>query len=176
MKIQSLILCALLLLPNLSFAEVSMTPSEKVELEKGSMVKKVVWKEGYVWPEVTILVLLNHAPKDNMNEFLDFNKHKTFIPDMVESKIVKKISPNEMNVYFEMVMPWPVNKTSHVTNNVVTHKPDGSSTLTWNLVKADMLKQTDGHMTFSPYEGKTLLTYVSFIVPNSSKLQTTLGH
>ena len=68
MKIQSLILCAFLLLPNLSFAEVSMTPSEKVELEKGSMVKKVVWKEGYVWPEVTILVLLNHAPKDNMNE------------------------------------------------------------------------------------------------------------
>lgn len=168
MKIQSLILCALLLLPSLSFALDPMTPSEKVELEKGSMVKRVVWKEGYVWPEVTILVLLNHAPKDNMNEFLDFNKHKTFIPDMVESKIVKKISPNEMNVYFEMVMPWPVNKTSHVTNNVVTHKPDGSSTLTWNLVKADMLKQTDGHMTFSPYEGKTLLTYVSFIVPNSS--------
>ena len=168
MKIQSLILCALLLVPSLSFALDPMTPSEKVELEKGSMVKKVVWKEGYVWPEVTILVLLNHAPKDNMNEFLDFNKHKTFIPDMVESKIVKKISPNEMNVYFEMVMPWPVNKTSHVTNNVVTHNTDGSSTLTWNLVKADMLKQTDGYMTFSPYEGKTLLTYVSFIVPNSS--------
>jgi hypothetical protein len=31
-----------------------------------------------------------------------------------------------------------------------------------------MLKATDGYMTFSPYEGKTLLKYVSFIVPNSS--------
>ena len=76
MKIQSLILCALLLLPNLSFALDPMTPSEKVELEKGSMVKKVVWKDGFVWPEVTIFVLLDHAPKDNLNEFLDFEKHK----------------------------------------------------------------------------------------------------
>jgi hypothetical protein len=145
-----------------------LSPTEKQELNKGSMVKNVVWKKGYVWPEVTIRVLLNNSPLENMNVFLDFEKHKSYIPDMLESKIVKKVSASETQVYFEMTMPWPVNKTSHVTNNVVSHNDDGSHTLKWNLVKADMLKSTDGYMNFSTYENKTLLTYVSFIVPNSS--------
>jgi hypothetical protein len=65
-------------------------------------------------------------------------------------------------------MPWPVKKTSHTTNNVITKNSDGSYTLQWNLVEGKMLKATDGHMNFSSYNGKTLLTYVSLIVPNSS--------
>lgn len=132
------------------------------------MVKKVEWKEGFVWPEVTILTVLKNGPEENLNVFLDFENHKKYIPDMTESKIVKKISPNETDVYFEMEMSWPVNKTSHTINHVVTKNSDGSFTLKWKLVKADMLKSSDGSMTFSPYQGKTLLKYVSFIVPNSS--------
>lgn len=168
MKIKNLILSSLFLLPTFAYSLEPITPAQKTELSKGAMIKNVVWKEGYVWPEVTILVLLNHAPLDNINVFLDFETHKTYIPDMLESKIIKKISAKETHVYFEMEMPWPVKKTSHVTNNVITSNADGSYTLKWNLVKADMLKATDGFMTFSPYEGKTLLTYQSFIVPNSS--------
>lgn len=158
---------ALVLIPSFTLKAETISPSEKQELSKG-MIKKIEWKKGYVWPEVTIKVLLNHSPIDNMNVFLDFEKHKSYIPDMLESRILKKISANETHVYFEMEMPWPVKKTSHVTNNVVTHNSDGSYTLKWNLVKADMIKATDGYMNFSEYEGKTLLTYVSLIVPNSS--------
>lgn len=168
MKIKEILCVAFFLLPTLSFATPNIDVNEKAELSKGAMIKKVEWKEGYVWPEVTIYVLLNHAPLDNINVFLDFEAHKKYIPDMIESKILKKISKNQTHVYFEMEMPWPVKKTSHVTNNIVTNNIDGSYTLKWNLVKAEMLKATDGHMTFSPYEGKTLLTYVSLIVPNSS--------
>lgn len=168
MKIKNILFTALLILPTLCFSVTNIDPTELAELSKGTMIKKVDWKEGYVWPEVTIYVLLNHAPLDNMNVFLDFEAHKKYIPDMIESKILKKVSENQTHVYFEMEMPWPVKKTSHVTNNIVTKNTDGSYTLKWNLVKAEMLKATDGYMTFSPYEGKTLLKYVSFIVPNSS--------
>lgn len=168
MNIKSIIFSSLLLLPTFAFSVDPLSPTERQELIKGSMVKNVVWKKGYVWPEVTIRVLLNHSPLDNMNVFLDFEKHKSYIPDMLESRILKKVSENQTQVYFEMTMPWPVNKTTHVTNNVVTHNEDGSHTLKWNLIKADMLKSTDGYMNFSNYENKTLLTYVTFIVPNSS--------
>jgi len=168
MKIRTIIL-ALLLLPNLTYAIAdAISAKDQEQLSQGSMVKKVDWKEGYVWPEVTILVLLNHAPLDNLNVFLDFESHKKYIPDMIESQILKIVSSNQTHVYFEMEMPWPVKKTSHVTNNIVTNNSDGSYTLQWNLVKAEMLKATDGSMTFIPYQGKTLLKYVSFIVPNSS--------
>lgn len=167
MNIKTLSLCALLSLPTLSFA-LELTAAQKQELAKGSMIKTVTWKEGYVWPEVKILTVMNHAPQDNINEFLNFETHKTYIPDMIESRIVKKASANNMQVYFEMEMPWPVKKSSHTTNNVITNNNDGSYTLKWNLVKADFLKATDGFMTFHPYEGKTLLEYVTQIVPNSS--------
>ena len=145
-----------------------MTPTEKQQLDKGEMVKKIVWKDGYVWPEVTVMQVLKYEPLDNLNVFLDFEKHKTYIPDILESKIVKKISKNQMHVYFEMKVPWPVNKSVYTTNNIITKDPDGSHTLKWNLVKGSLIKSSDGHMTFSPYEGKTLITYVTFIVPNSS--------
>lgn len=170
MNIKNIIflICCLLLLPALAFSMVSLTPAEKQQLSQGQMVKKVIWKEGHVWPEVKILTVLPHNPQDNLNTFLDFETHKTYIPDMLESRIIKKVSPKQMQVYFEMEMPWPVKKTSHVTNNIVTSNEDGSYTLKWNLVKADMLKATDGYMSFHPYEGKTLLEYVSLIVPNSS--------
>jgi hypothetical protein len=168
MKINSLILTALLLLPTFAISSDLITPSEKQVLAKGKMVKKIVWKDGYVWPEVTAMIVLDHDPLENLNVFLDFDKHKTYIPEILESKIVKKISENQMHVYFEMKVPWPVSKSVYTTNNVITKDPDGSHTLKWNLVNGSLIKSSDGHMTFSPYEGKTLITYVTFIVPNSS--------
>jgi hypothetical protein len=168
MKIKLLILSALLILPSLAFSSVQISPADKELLARGSMVKRIVWKEGFVWPEVTVLKVTDHSPADNLKVFLDFAAHKTYIPEILESKIVKKISENNMHVYFEMKVPWPVNKSTYTTNNVITKDPDGSHTLKWNLVTGSLIKSSDGHMSFSPYEGKTLITYVTFIVPNSS--------
>lgn len=165
---KTLTLCALLTLPTFCFGNELVSTSEKQVLAQGSMVKTVNWKEGFIWPEVKIITLLNHSPLDNLNVFLNFETHKTYIPDMLESRVVKKVSANQMEVYFEMEMPWPVKKATHTTNNVITKNEDGSYTLKWNLVKADRLKATDGYMRFYPYEGKTLLEYVTLIVPNSS--------
>jgi len=151
-----------------SFGATALTEDEKAQLKKGEFITKVDWKEGYIWPEVTVYSLLKHSPKQNLDVFLDFETHKNYIPDMLESKVVKRISQNQLQVYFEMSMPWPVKKTNHTTNNVISKNTDGSYTLKWNLVNGKMLKATDGYMNFSNYEGKTLLTYVSLIVPNSS--------
>ncbi len=168
MKIKFIILSVLFILPSFAFSAVQISPADKELLAKGSMVKRIVWKEGYVWPEVTVLKVTDHAPADNLKVFLDFAAHKTYIPEILESKIVKKISESHMHVYFEMKVPWPVNKSTYTTNNVITKDADGSHTLKWNLVTGSLIKSSDGHMSFSPYEGKTLITYVTFIVPNSS--------
>jgi hypothetical protein len=168
MQIKLFLVSVLLLLPAITFSGVAVTPAEQEQLAKGLMVKKIVWKDGFVWPEVTVLKVLNHSPLENLNIFLDFTSHKTYIPEILESKIVKKISDNHMHVYFEMKVPWPVNKSVYTTNNVITQDTDGSHTLKWNLIEGSLIKSSDGHMSFSPYEGKTLIQYVTFIVPNSS--------
>lgn len=132
------------------------------------MVQIVNWKKGYVWPEVSTRMLLTKSPKEAMETFMDFEAQKTYIPDMLDCKVVKKISPENMHVYGAMSLPWPVKKSEYVTNNVLTKGADGSYTLKWNLVEAKYIKSTDGYMAFSNYQGKTLLEYVTFIVPNSS--------
>lgn len=152
----------------LAFGFDPITPKENEKLLKGEAVQYVKWKEGFVWPEVSMRVLLDHNPKENMDVFMEFDTHADFIPDMLDSKVVKKVSPENVHVKMSMAMPWPVNKSTQVTNNVLTKGDDGSFTLKWNLIKAEFVKATDGYVTFRPYQGKTLMEYVTFIVPNNS--------
>lgn len=168
MKIKTLFISSLFLLPSLAFSLAPVTPAEHEKLIKGDMVQIVNWKEGYVWPEVSTRMLLTKSPREAMETFMDFEAQKTYIPDMLDCKVVKKISPENMHVYGAMALPWPVKKSEYVTNNVLTKGPDGSYTLKWNLVEAKYIKSTDGYMAFSKYGEKTLLEYVTFIVPNSS--------
>ncbi len=168
MKIKALLLTSLFLLPSLGMALAPVTPQEHEKLMKGELLQNVDWKEGYVWPEVTTRVLIKSPPRESMEVFMDFESHKTYIPDMLDSKVVKKISPENMHVYGAMALPWPVKKSEYVTNNVLTKGDDGSYTLKWNLVEAKYIKSTDGYMAFKTYHGKTMLEYVTFIVPNSS--------
>ena len=163
-----LIFFLILLFSHFSYSMEPLSSEEKKQLSTGQAVKRVIWKEGYVWPEVVVFKILEFTPKENLTVFLDYETHKNFIPDMLESKVVKKVSPNESHIYFEMEMPWPVKKTSHTTRNVLSSDANGNFKLTWNLIEGKMLKSTDGYMEFSTFEGKTLLTYVSQIVPNSS--------
>jgi hypothetical protein len=157
-----------LLTSSLSFAFDPITSAENEKLMKGESIQYVQWKEGYVWPQVSMRVLLDHKPEENMTEFTKFETHKNYIPDVLESKIVKTISPENFHVYLAMEIPWPVKKSEQVTNNVLTKGTDGALTLTWNLVKGEFVKATNGHVTFKPYNGKTLMEYETFIVPNSS--------
>lgn len=161
-------LLLLLAIPFQSLPAVEFTPNEQKLLEKGELVKRIVWKKGFVWPEVTIYAHVPHAPLENLTAFLDFNSHKDYVPDMLKSKIIKTPSPVETHVYFEMKVPWPVNKSTHTTKNLLSKGPDGSVTVTWSLISADMLKDTNGHMKFIPKGDLSLMEYVSLIVPNSS--------
>lgn len=168
MNIKNLIPAILFLLPCLAFAVDPITADEHQKLMKGESLQVVTWEEGYVWPKVFMRVVLNNKPQENMEVFMDFDSHKTFVPDMLESKVVKKVSPENMHVMMSMAMPWPVKKSTHTTNNVLVREADGSLTLKWSLVSAEFLKATDGYVTFKPYMGKTLMEYMTFIVPNSS--------
>lgn len=161
-------ICTVLcLLPLTSFA-LQMDPKEKDKLTQGKLVQDIKFRDKFVWPLVTMRALIPGTPEVNMKNFTQFEKHPSFIPDLLESKVVKTISPTQMHVYAEMKVPWPVNKSKYTTNNVITTAADGTKELTWNKVDGDLIKATDGHIIFSPYEGgKSLMEYQSQIVPDS---------
>lgn len=166
MKLSHLLLTSLLALPLLAFG-IDLSPQEKELVLKGKLSKNVEWRDKFVWPRVTIKALIPGSPEQNMKGFTQFEKHTDFIPDLIKSKIIKTPAPNQWHVSCELKVPWPVSKSAYVTNNVVTVLPDGTQSLIWNMVEGDMIKATDGHIKFRPYEGKSLMEYQSQIVPNS---------
>jgi hypothetical protein len=136
-----------------SFA-LDLTDQEKEILRQGEMVKRVNWREGYTWPQVTIISVLPHTPIENL-------------PDMVKSKIEKQVGPLETDVKFVMKVPWPIKSSTYVTKNVIEKTSDEEYRVTWSLVKADLIKDTVGTVLFEKFEGKTLFKYTSQIVPDS---------
>jgi hypothetical protein len=146
----------------------SLSKEEQELLNKGEVVKKIKWIENHVWPQVTIYSLIPHKPIENLAAFTDYKSHKAFIPDMLESDIQKKISDLEAHVKFVMKMPWPVNKETHVTDNLISKAGENHYVLKWSLVSADLLKDTTGFLDFQAQGDKTLFTYQTQITPNSS--------
>jgi hypothetical protein len=161
------LLFILLILPQIICAS-ELSNEDLSKLKKGDLIKQVQWPKDLIWPKVTIYKLIKHSPKENIEIFKNFENHKTFIPDMLESKIIKTIPPNRTQIYFEMNMPWPINKSSHITENQLISENDNEFKIQWKLIKADLLKSTNGYLIFSKFEDKTLLTYETLIVPNSS--------
>jgi hypothetical protein len=166
MKIKSLILSVICVLPLYAHA-IELSPKEKELVVAGKLSKDVQWRKKFVWPKVTIKALIPGTPEQNMKGFTQFETHTEFIPDLIKSKIVATPAPNQWHVSCVLKVPWPVSTSAYTTNNVVTVAADGTQTLVWNMVKGDLIKATDGHITFQPYEGKSLLEYESQIVPDS---------
>lgn len=149
-----------------SFA-LDLTDQEQEILRQGEIVKRVNWREGYTWPQVTIISVLPHSPIENLAVFSDYESHKKFIPDMVKSKIEKQVGPLETDVKFVMKVPWPIKSSTYVTKNIIEKTDSEEYRVSWSLVKADLIKDTVGTVEFEKFEGRTLFKYTSQIVPDS---------
>ncbi len=158
------ILCPLISLSAFAL-RTNLTASDLEKLRKGQELEKVEELKGEVFPRVTLINIIPHTPKENMELFTKFENHKRFIPGMTKSKVVK-VNGNQTDVHFEMEMPI-VKNTEYTTRHTVVYEGN-DAILTWDLVKSDQLKKTKGMMMFEEYEGKTLFTYVTHITPDSS--------
>jgi len=156
------------LLPLLSFGFSPITKEEKEKLIKSEMITYVEWKKDIVWPVVAIRVPLEGTPEENLKVFMEFEKHTDYVPDVVKAKVVKRTDENNLEVFFQMDMPWPVNKSTYTNSYKVTSPIEGSKKLEWKLIEGNVLKDTYGFLHFIPFEGKTLLEYQTTIIPKSS--------
>lgn len=160
-----LILSFFVSLPALA-AKTDISASDLDRLRSGEIIREVEELKGEIWPKVTIKALIPNSPKENMDVFDNFETQKDYIPDMIKSEIVEKISDNKYAVAFEMKMPWPISNTEYVSENTI--KQDGNDyRVDWKLIKSNQMKDTKGSVVFEAFEDKTLFTYVNHITPDS---------
>ena len=143
-----------------------LTPDEASKLKSGKIVKRVLPLKDKSWPQVTIMKIIPFTPKQNMEVYSQLDQHKNFIPDLIKSKIISK-SEKEIDVAFEMKMPFPVPNSVYTTRNIFENHGDDTK-LSWSLIKSNQMKATEGSVVFEVYEGQTLFTYINHIAPDSS--------
>ncbi len=163
---KTLFLALILSIPQAFAYKLNLTPQELEKLRKGEELERVEEIKDEVFPRVTLVNVIPHTPKANMDVFADFENHKKFIPGLVKSHIVKQTG-NATDVAFEIHLPAPVKNSEYTTRHFIEHQGN-NYLLTWELVKSKQVKRTTGMVSFEEFEGKTLFTYVSHITPDSS--------
>jgi hypothetical protein len=160
-----LILYGSFVFSNTPFEE--LTQAERAKLTNRELIihSKEIPKRP--WPEITIFALIDILPVEAAALFSHYQDQKTYIPDLIKSDPVKKISENEIIVDFEMHTPWPLANSKYSTGNVFKKLENNGYEISWYLVKSDSLIDSKGMVQFIPYEKITLMKYKSLIYPDS---------
>lgn len=164
------VLCFLILYASLSFSMAPFSGLTQAELTTLANKELVIHSNeipGRPWPEITIFAVIDVSPVEAAALFSNYQDQKIYIPDLIKSDFVKKISENETIVDFEMHIPWPLSNCRYSTGNVFKRLGNNGYEISWYLVRSDSLTDSRGMVQFVQYEKKTLMKYKSLICPDS---------
>jgi hypothetical protein len=123
--------------------------------------------EGKPWPRVRVYQLVRATPEEVAAVFFDYDNSKTFVPDLLYSKISKRISPCEMEVDYEVEVPILADEAYTARNDLET-VDGGGYRVTWNLVRAKQTKDASGHLRIEPHgAGEAVICYTNLVTPSS---------
>lgn len=143
-----------------------LTREQRAELEKGDLVVLEQDIPGKPWPRVRIYKKIQATPEQVAAVFFDYNQAKTFIPDVLESRISKKISPGVMEVDYEVDVPILADE-AYTARNEMKALQDGYQA-SWTLLRALQTKAAEGNLLIEPFEnGSSVIRYTNLVTPSS---------
>lgn len=132
--------------------------------------QQVLLKEevpGKPWPRVRVYQLVKATPEEVAAVFFDYNNSKTYVPDLLYSKISKTISPCVLEVDYEVDVPILADEV-YTARNELKAIENGGFRVTWNLVRALQTKDATGHLRVEPQnDGDSILCYTNLVTPSS---------
>lgn len=143
-----------------------LTREQRAEVESGELVLLEQDVPGKPWPRVRIYKKIQATPEQVAAVFFDYNQAKTFIPDVLESRISKKISPCVMEVYYEVDVPILADE-AYTARNEMKAVHDGYHA-SWTLLRALQTKAAEGSLLIEPFEsGSSVIRYTNLVTPSS---------
>ena len=141
--------------------------SDRAKLLAGQQVALQEEVEGKPWPRLQIYQLVRATPEEVAAVFFDYNNSKTFVPDLLHSKISKKISPCVLEVDYEVDVPILADEAYTARNDLKTTE-DGGYRVSWNLVRALQTKDATGHLRIDTHgEDESIICYTNLVTPSS---------
>ena len=143
-----------------------LTREQRANLEKGDLIVLEQDIPGKPWPRVRIYKKIQASPEQVAGVFFDYNQAKTFIPDVLESRISKKISPGVMEVDYEVDVPILADEAYTARNEMKTLQDCYQAS--WTLLRALQTKAAEGNLLIEPFEnGSSVIRYTNLVTPSS---------
>ena len=143
-----------------------LTREQRANLEKGDLIVLEQDIPGKPWPRVRIYKKIQASPEQVAGVFFDYNQAKTFIPDVLESRISKKISPGVMEVDYEVDVPILADE-AYTARNEMKALQDGYQA-SWTLLRALQTKAAEGNLLVEPFEDdSSVIRYTNLVTPSS---------
>lgn len=157
---------ALLLIPAVLRADLlsEIPQEERAELAAGNIVVQSKEVKGSPWPELSLYQVVDAPPKVVAALFTDYASAPSYIPGMLDAKVIAENADGTKDVQYTVKMP-VLQKISYSVRN--SYKQKGNNyQVNWTLLKSPLAKSSDGSLRIEPYgDGKTLLCYNNLVVP-----------
>ena len=166
-----LLLTSLLITAGFAFSATrdfeQLSSGEKEKLQQKEIVFEQSELPNHPWPQMTFYSLIDLPVREAIAIFSRYQDHKKFVPNLIKSVPIRKVSPQDTHVAFELQTPWPLPNSKYTTGNVLKKIGDNGYEVSWYLVNSNTVDESSGRAIFMDHNGKTLLIYQTLVVPQS---------
>ena len=142
----------------------SLSDDETRRVDRGETVVLQRGAEGFAWPEIVTYRRTTASPAAIMAVYADFAAQSSWVPDLVESRVVTRESGNVFRVFYEYEVPGPNEKYTVLVT--VTRDREGWQAR-WRLVSARYARYLRGSLRVIPRGDGSLVVYTSAVDPGT---------
>ncbi len=171
-RIAALALLSLVAVPCEAQALAELTAAQRQSIAEGGQVFLTSPGGASPWPRACVYQRIEARPDEAAAVFIDYERHRTYIPDLRKSSITRVVDAATVEVDYTLAVP--VVADEHYTlRDQLSAGADGSYRVVWSLVRATSTKATDGSVRFEPYRDslpereRTLMAHCNLVTPGS---------
>jgi hypothetical protein len=120
------------------------------------------------WPRARIYARVRATPEEVAAVFFDYQEAKSYVPDVLESRISKRVCPRTVEVDYEVDVPILADEHYTALNEIKATGPN-SYVISWRLLRALQTKGAVGSLRIEPYgKGDAVICYTNLVTPGSA--------
>jgi hypothetical protein len=154
-------------------AAAELTAEQLADVEKGRQVVLTHDEPRSPWPRMHVYQFIDSTPEEAAAVFTDYERHSTYIPNLLESRISYLADELTAEVDYALRVPLAPDERYTVRDRLSIADDGQSYLVTWTLVRASSTRATDGSVRFERYQNErlqragTLMVYSNFVTPGS---------
>lgn len=150
----------------------ALDEKQRKQLFEGELLLTTTPDTSSPWPVVHIYALLETPPSEAFAIFAHFEHQKHYIPNLLKSKVIDFQGPSQIDVSYELKLPWPLSNSRYSHRHVLE-----DNHMTWTLIESNSTDAVEGMVRFVPISKQdstealpyqSMLVYQNRVTPKSS--------